>query len=212
MENYTTDYNNWTFYVRPGTGKRILLLLHGFTGDENSMMLFAKNLPMEYWILSPRAPYPANPKGYSWRESVVTGSWPGISLFRSSVFSLVEMIKSWACFNHLDTTNFDVAGFSQGGAMAFSLCILFPNLISKSGILAGFAPDGCEELIRPGLLGGKKIFMAHGTSDMIVPFDKAERTEQYLLSAGAEVIFCRSSVGHKLSADCLRSFEKYFEL
>ena len=46
---------------------RLLLLIHGLTGDENVMWVFARDLPAHYWMVAPRAPYAAEPGGYSWR-------------------------------------------------------------------------------------------------------------------------------------------------
>ncbi|NTW12833.1 MAG: hypothetical protein HGA30_05945, partial [Anaerolineales bacterium] len=45
------QFNDWTLRVRPATVKpaRLLLLLHGYTGDENSMWVFARDLPHHYW-------------------------------------------------------------------------------------------------------------------------------------------------------------------
>lgn len=212
MNIYTSVLDDWIIRVRPGTGKRLLLLLHGLSGDENSMMAFADSLPEDYWIVSPRAPYPAALRGYSWRESAVIGSWPAIELFEPSVMKLMKFIRSWAIQNNLDLTTFDVAGFSQGGALAFTLFMMFPGFINKLGILAGFAPDGSEDFVKVGLFDGKKIFVAHGLIDEIVPFSKAESMVQYLLLAGAEVEFCQVQIGHKLGADCLRAFGKYLQI
>ncbi len=62
-------YNGWTMRVRHAAQEpaRFLLLLHGWTGDENSMWIFARNFPADMWIAAPRALYPAEGGGYSWR-------------------------------------------------------------------------------------------------------------------------------------------------
>lgn len=203
------NYEDWTIRLRPGTGKRILLLLHGWTGDENSMSIFTRNLSPEYWILAPRAPNVAMPGGYSWRAPAPRGSWPTIELFRPAIVKLLDLIDRWSAANQLDGSSFDVAGFSQGGALTFSLGALHPQRVRKMGILAGFAPDGAEQLLTPGLLAGKHIFMAHGTLDEMVPIALAHRTLQLLRDAGALVTYSESEVGHKLSADGLRAFEAY---
>jgi phospholipase/carboxylesterase len=204
-----TTFEDWTLRVRPGTGRRILLLLHGWTGNEDSMSIFARNFPEDCWIISPRAPYTAAQGGYSWRAPAPNGSWPSVDLFRPSIAGLIDLLDHWAIANGLDASNIDVAGFSQGGAMTFTLGALHPERVRKMAILAGFAPDGANALLTAGLFAGKKIFVAHGTRDEMVPIEMAAHTIQLLEGAGAQVIYCESEVGHKLSAECLKSLEHY---
>ena len=209
LDSTLTTFGKWTLRVRPGTGKQILLLLHGWTGNEDSMSIFTRNFPADSWIISPRAPYPATQGGYSWRAPAASGSWPSVDLFRPAIAVLMDLLDHWASANGLDAAPVDVAGFSQGGAMTFTLGVLHPERVQKMGILAGFAPEGSEAVLTPGLLAGKKIFVAHGTRDEMVPIQMARRTIQLLEEAGAQVTYCESDVGHKLSADCLKSLEQY---
>ena len=55
--------------IRPATvaSPRLLVMIHGWTGDENSMWVFARRFSEQYWIIAPRAPHPADPQGFSWR-------------------------------------------------------------------------------------------------------------------------------------------------
>ena len=204
-----TTFDDWTLRVRPGTGRQILLLLHGWTGDENSMSIFARNLPSQDWIIAPRAPNAALPGGFSWRAPAPRGSWPTIDLLRPAVDKLILLLDHWADANDLDASEVNVAGFSQGGAMTFTLGALYPTRVRKMGILAGFAPEGAEDILTPDLFRGKNIFLAHGTLDEMVPIAMAYRTVELLRNAGALVTYCESEVGHKLSAEGLRALESY---
>ncbi len=211
VENELTTFDNWTLRVRPGTGRQILLLLHGWTGDENSMSIFTGHFPEKYWIISPRAPYSANPKGYSWRAPASRGSWPTIDLLRPSVDALIELVDHWAASKNLYADSIDVAGFSQGGALTFTFGALYPKKVRKMGILAGFAPNGAADILTQEKLLGKNIFVAHGTLDEMVPFAMAMQTVKLLEEAGAKVHFCQSEAGHKLSSDCLKALVRYLE-
>jgi phospholipase/carboxylesterase len=173
------------------------------------MSIFTRNFPDEYWLVSPRAPYTTVPSGFSWRAPAPQGSWPTIDLFRPSVESLIELLDRWSDANGLDGSVVDVAGFSQGAALALTLGLLYPERIRKIGILAGFAPDGAEQLLVAGLLKGKNIFLAHGTLDEMVPISMARRTIKLLEDGGVKVTYCESEIGHKLSAECLRALESY---
>ncbi|PWH11774.1 MAG: hypothetical protein DDG60_16490 [Anaerolineae bacterium] len=205
-------FEDWTLRVLPSPAKRILLMLHGWTGDENSMWVFARNFPTDYYIIAPRAPYPAPETGYSWRAPAPRGSWPTLDLMRPSAEALLDLLEAFGRAYGLDASTVDVIGFSQGGAMTFTLGWLYPQRIRKMGILAGFAPQGAEDRFQPTLLSGKHVFVAHGTQDTMVPLAMAQRTIHLLQSAGATVTYSESHVGHKLSAEGLAALETYLRL
>jgi phospholipase/carboxylesterase len=209
-ETSLTTFENWTLRIRPPAtpAKRILLMLHGWQGDENSMWIFARNFPADCWIVAPRAPHTAREGGYTWRTPV-SGGWPTVDNLRPAAQALIEMLDAWASANELDASQLDVTGFSQGAAMTLLLGLLYPARVGKMGILAGFAPEGAELILAPGHFNGKTIFVAHGIKDERVPIEQARRTVHLLEEAGAQVRYCESEVGHKLSADCLKALSVY---
>lgn len=211
-ETELVQFKDWTLRVRPAMVQpaRLLLLIHGLTGDENSMWVFARDLPQEYWILAPRAPHPAGPGGYSWRpqDSGAQGR-PGFELLRPSVDRLIRLVDEYSTSIGLDPTLFDVLGFSQGAAMASLLAMLHPDRIRRVGVLAGFVPAGAEGLVEQRPLEGKKIFVAHGTLDEMVPVERARASIGLLEQAGAQVHYCEEEVGHKVSLGCLRALRSY---
>lgn len=215
-------YQNWTLRVRPATEKppRLLALIHGLTGDENSMWVFTRNFAEDYWITAPRAPYNANrPEGgYSWwpreagsrssdDESVGT---PSLENLHPSAEALISLIGGYALVNNIEAKQFDVIGFSQGGVLAYALSLLYPERIRRAAVLASFIPANPETLITKSLLKNKPFFIAHGTLDEKIKIESARRSVEMLEKAGADVMFCEDEVGHKLSAHCLRALEGFF--
>jgi phospholipase/carboxylesterase len=190
---------------------RLLLLIHGFTGDENSMWVFARNLPSDYWIVAPRAPYPAEPGGYSWRPHQASElGLPGFEQLHSTVEDLIHLIDAYQSSAGLDPARpLDALGFSQGGAMSGLLAFLHPDRVRKLGILAGFLPSSLDALAEGRPLAGKSVFLAHGTRDETVPIDQARVSMELLEQAGAKVTYCEDDVGHKLSLPCLQSLRKF---
>ena len=206
------DFQGWTLRIRPAAASpaRLLLMIHGWTGDENSMWVFARDLPPDEWVLAPRAPHTAQPAGYSWRPNADGNSErPTFELLQPAIRALIGLVDSYAASVGIDASQFDVLGFSQGAAMAGLLAMLYPERIRKLGILAGFIPRGAEELIAHRPLEGKDVFMAHGTRDELVPIERARRSVGMLEEAGARVIYCESEVGHKVSLECMRSLRGY---
>ncbi len=187
------QFQDWTLRVRPATTEpaRLLLMLHGWTGDENSMWIFGRDLPPHYSILAPRAPHAAQPTGYSWRAPQ-NGMHDGPSLetLRPSADSLIRLVDDYAASIHVDASQFDVLGFSQGAAMTNLLTMLYPQRVRKAGVLAGFVPSGLDELVAQRPLEAKPFFVTHGTLDEMVPIEWARQSIALLEKAGAQVTYC----------------------
>lgn len=220
IETELIRFEDWTLRVRPSQNpKRLLLLIHGLTGDENSMWVFAKDFPSHYWMIAPRAPRPVEPTGYTWRPISSPDSTPASGLrfglptvhqFRASAEALIRLVDAYQLSVGIEAGQIDVMGFSQGAVMCNLLAFLYPQRIRKVGILAGFIPDGLEELASARPLEGKEFFVTHGTKDETVTIDHAHASVALLEQAGARVTYCEDSVGHKVSVTCLQSLKKFF--
>lgn len=207
-------FKEWTLRVREATGPspRLLLLIHGLSGDENSMWVFTRDLPAHYWMVAPRAPYPSQMSqgGYSWYGSrPESEDFPALEQLQPAVETLLRLVDGYCASVGLDASTFDVMGFSQGAAMSSLLAFLYPERIGKVGILAGFVPGGLEELVSQRPLESKPFFVAHGTRDETVSIDRARASIELLERAGANVTYCEDEVGHKVSLTCLRALRKF---
>jgi phospholipase/carboxylesterase len=208
-------FQDWTLRVRESTDSspRLLLLIHGLTGDENSMWVFARDLPSHYWMVAPRAPYPSQMEqgGYTWRlPQFDSMNEVSLDLHHSAAEELIRLVDEYAESAGLEASTFDVMGFSQGAAMSNVLAFLYPDRIGKVGILAGFVPAGLSDLVSQRPLEGKLFFVAHGTKDESVTVDRARASIEILEQAGAQVTYCEDEVGHKVSMTCLRALKKFF--
>lgn len=209
IETHLSTLEDWTFRFLPPAqpSKRLLLLLHGWTGDENSMWVFARNFPRSAWMLAPRAPYAAPSSGYSWREHFETAH--SLDDLRASAGNLVDFVQGWGVANQVDTTDFDVVGFSQGAAMAGMLTLLYPGRIRKLAMLAGFLPQGADTLAFGSL--PTQVFIAHGTQDLMVSVERARDARRLFEQVGAQVDYCEADVAHKVSAECLKALVEYLQ-
>ena len=187
---------------------RLILLLHGWTGDEHSMEVFAPRMPKDAWLALPRGIYPSPQGGYSWfREQ--GKQWPWVDDFRPAMDALFELLVP-ENFPGAELKTIHLVGFSQGAALAYALAFLYPSKVASVAGLAGFLPQGCEALSRNLPLKGKRLFVAHGTLDERVPVEKARFCAQVLREAGGVVDYCEEEVGHKLGAGCMGRFKDYF--
>jgi len=211
-------FNDWTLRIRESSHPqpRLLVLLHGLTGDEDSMWVFARDLSPQYAVIAPRAHHPAEPFGYSWRShpSLTVGG-SSLEQLLPTAEALIRLIDEYQASAKIDASperrrRIDVMGFSQGAAMSNLLAFLYPHRIRKVGILAGFVPRGLEELATKRPLEGKPFFVTHGTKDEMVPIAWARDSMALLEQAGAKVTYCEDEVGHKVSATCIRALKDFF--
>lgn len=208
------SFNDWTLRIREARSlnPRLLVLIHGWTGDENSMWVFTRGISTDYWMIAPRAPHLAEPVGFSWRpHQPLTFDRPSLEMLKPAADGLIRLIDEYSASVKLDALQFDLMGFSQGAAMVNLVAMLYPSRVRKMGVLAGFVPSGLEEIISQKPLAGKNIFVAHGTQDQMVPVDRARTSIELLEQAGAQVTYCEDEVGHKVSAACMRALESYLQ-
>jgi phospholipase/carboxylesterase len=212
-DTHQLTYNDWTLRVRHAVQEpaRFMLLLHGWTGDENSMWVFVRKLPVDLWIVAPRGPHASDDGGYSWRllQDRDQGL-PTLSDLKPAADNLIRLVDDLSASIGVDADQFDVAGFSQGGALTNVLALLYPQRVRKAAVLAGFMPGGANDLIARRVLAGKHFFVAHGSQDSLVPLERAQESVELLNQAGAQVTFCEAEVGHKVGADCLRGLGTFF--
>jgi phospholipase/carboxylesterase len=187
----------------------LLLLLHGFTGDEFSMSIFVNRLPENFLLVSPRGIFVSPLGGYSWEQNH-PGDWSDAGNFIPSAEALFEFLSS----DNFPTAKLDtihLMGFSQGAALAYVMAVIRPSVVAKVAGISGFMPDRIDSLIENEPLQGKRIFVAHGKRDDLIPLEKAEQAVETLRRGGAVVNYCEEDVGHKLSASCFRGIESYFK-
>lgn len=203
----------WTVRVRTpeSAGPHpIILMLHGWTGDENAMWVFARRMPPEALLIAPRGPVPVGPGGFGWHDNLGE-TWPRVEHFRPAVESLVDLLTPFNFPSGDLDQPLRLVGFSQGAALAFTFALLNPKWIRAVAGLSGFLPAGAASLVQGKPLRGKPVFMAHGTQDVLVPVERAREAVRVLQQAGARVAYCEDDVGHKLSTACFSSLGAFFQ-
>jgi phospholipase/carboxylesterase len=213
IDGQVRTFNEWTFRwldatVKPG---KLMLLLHGLSGDENSMWVFTRHFPQDYYCASPRAIFPAVDSGYTWRALDLSrqGSLPAAYELKQAVEAVLKFVDGWSNSVPMEAQQFDVMGFSQGAALTYLLALMHPERVGKFAALSGFIPEGAEEFLNPNSFAGKKIFVAHARQDEMVAVEKARSAVRQLSAVGANVTYCETDGGHKVSKDCMRSLDEF---
>lgn len=205
---------------------RLIVMLHGWTGDVNSMWVFAKRLPESAWLIAPQAPYVSARGGYSWRderlrpptalfdgEENTPRRYPTFSELSPAAEALISILTV-ANFPGGETNEkqelvFEIIGFSQGGALAFTLALLYPDRVRRLVGLSTFMPPEAEVVALRSPFMNLPVLVAHGSQDTIVPPALARQAATLLEQAGAEVAYCESDVGHKLGSECFYALERF---
>jgi phospholipase/carboxylesterase len=183
-------------------------MLHGWTGDENSMWVFASRLPKGALLIAPRGLYSTMGPGYSWHPEI-SKPWPWLNDFMPAVEAIFDTISSKNIPDG-DFSELHIFGFSQGAALAYSMAITHPERVASLVGLSGFLPDGVSTWLSNDRLKGLPVFIAHGTADELVPIERARISIDLLEKAGASVTYCEDAVGHKLSTKCFRGLEAFY--
>ena len=194
-------------YQRPAehSTRTPILLLHGWTGDENSMWVFAGKLAQHHFLVAPRGPISATPGGFGWVSQPSMGT-PYIT-YKNVAIKLLDRLDVWEKLLDISFSKIRIAGFSQGAALAGVLALEEPQRIERLAMLAGYLPKPAASIRAD--LNHLPCFIAHGVQDTIVPVSYAQESAAYLKGCGAQVSFCQADVGHKLSANCFNGLESF---
>jgi len=122
----------------------VIVLLHGWTGDENSMRVFMPKLPQDALLLAPRGLYSTPLGGYGW-HTYKPDYWPWVDDFQSAIEGLINVLTP-ENFPGGDFTQFSLVGFSQGAALSYAFSLKHPWLVSRIAGLSGFLPEGAAAL------------------------------------------------------------------
>jgi predicted esterase len=180
----------------------LVIMLHGWSGDERAMWVFENVLPPSSMAVSIRGLFPVKKGGYQW-----TNESPSIDLDMTTFDDASTYLKTVrddlvAELNH--PIKVVLMGFSQGAALAFASA----GKLKSDGIvaIAGFLPDG--DIYH---FSSVPVFWGHGIRDDHVPISRARVDVTRLRKAGAEVAFCEVDVGHKLGVECAQGLEQWLK-
>ena len=177
-----------------------VVMLHGYSGNEDVMWTFARALPAGWLLLAPRAIYDAPAVGHSW-TSEHSDAWPTMAQFEQAISALVRFIGALPALYQADTEQLYLLGFSQGAALSYALALRYPALVQGIAGLLGFAPIVAADLVRQAPLRDLPLLMAVGRRDNLVPYSQALACAQTLRAAGADLEYHEYDAGHKLNRE-----------
>jgi len=189
----------------------VVMLNHGWKGDERVMWVFSGQIPDVFAVIAPRGSCASRDgEGYGW----VHHEWDGYSTledFTPAVDDFVDLLDQLPDHFPVDVSRVHLVGFSQGAAMSYCLGALHPHRVWSVAGLAGFVPEGLADLEAFQPYADIAVYIAHGTQDETVPVQMMYAGMQVLTDLGQrDLVYCESDVGHKLNAGCLRGLGHFY--
>ena len=172
---------------------RLLVLIHGWGQNENSLWELTDELPRDYRVVAPRGPYFKAEGEYGWRPTIL-GRRSRLEENLDPAQDLVARIDAWAGETGIDASRFSVMGFSQGAALVYVLAHLFPKRLARAVVLSGYPPRGLD--LSDTRLKDIPFLVSHGTRDDIIDIEEARRALPMLGEAGARVTWVEEDVAH----------------
>lgn len=103
-----------------------------------------------------------------------------------------------------------LAGFSQGGAIALQTGLRQPQPLAGIAALSSYLPLASSFAAeRAAGSAGVPIFMAHGTSDPVVPIARGTASRDALRAAGYEVEWHQYPMPHSVCGDEIRDLATF---
>ena len=173
----------------------LIVLLHGAGADERDMITMWRDLPPDFVVVSPRAPF-RDGGGYEWYRK--TSRAADIALSRKIVDLIVE--KTVQRFD-ADPRRVFLGGFSQGGVMTYEVALHAPARFAGAVVLSGSMFPSALAGAPKADLAHDAFFIGHGTADPRIPIAAAASARATLEKLGVPVAFhAYPGMGHATDA------------
>ncbi len=192
----------------PGTDPSAppLLLLHGTGGDEHDLLPLGRALSPGSALLSPRGQV-SERGALRFFARLGEGVFDPAEVARRT-HQLADFIAAATRAHGLDPTRLTAVGLSNGANIAATLLLLRPESLAGAVLLRPMVV--LDQPAPAGTLAGRRVLIASGLRDPIVPNSHPPRLAELLRAGGAEVALQTSPAGHGLVADDLTVGQKFF--
>lgn len=172
-----------------------LLLLHGTGGDENDLVRLGRAIFPGSALLSPRGDV-SEGGALRFFARLAEGVFDPAEVIRRTN-ALADFILS-ACQHHkLEPRQLIAVGFSNGANIAASLLQLRPEAIDGAILIRSMIV--LDQPAAQGSLVGRRVLLANGNVDPLVPLDQPPRLAAHLQAGGAEVTVKMLDASHGLT-------------
>jgi phospholipase/carboxylesterase len=207
----------YTAHVPAGDGPfPAIITLHGWGASAHDLLGLAPVLfDGKAVMLCPQGevtvPFGGGQSGYGWFP-LRAGQPPDVAAFQHASAGLREFVDTALGRYPIDPRKVVVAGFSQGGMMAYDLALSDPTRFA--GVIAlssWFPPPLAEHLPKRPEHEGFPVLVIHGTRDDRIDVERARESREALRPYGVAMTYREFDMGHEIRPDALKVVLKWLE-
>jgi phospholipase/carboxylesterase len=190
-----------------------VILMHGLGADANDFVPLVPELRLTdapaVRFVFPNAPEIA----VTANNGYVMRAWYDIQAFQSINRQVDEAGIESSCAavrrlidaqnqRGIPTSNIFLAGFSQGGAMTYSVGLTHPDALAGLIVMSGYVPS--QGFIDSRLSAANRntpIFAAHGLYDDVLPIQLGEAARDFVIALGCKVEWSAYPMPHSVCAE-----------
>ena len=177
-----------------GTTGRTVLALHGTGGTERDLVPLARDLFPGAGVLAPRGRVSERGANRFFKR-FAEGKFD-LEDLRLQTDALADFVAASAAQYGFDAGDVWALGYSNGANIAASLLLQRPETLAGAVLLRAMTPFIPPT---PPDLSGKRVFLAAGRFDPIVPVADVENLARLLQNGGADVELRLENAGHDLA-------------
>ncbi|MFQ5851084.1 MAG: alpha/beta hydrolase [Candidatus Binatia bacterium] len=193
-----------------------ILAIHGWGASASDLLALAPHICNgRFMVISPQGPIdtPVGPGavGYGWFPISMDGP-PDVPAILSARAQLRVFLDASLARYPIDRDKLIALGFSQGGAMAYSLALdepeRFAALVSISSRLSS---DLLSNLPYAASARCLPTLVQHGSRDQLIKVDCARETVETLRNLRIPVTYREYDIGHEISPRSLADLSSWLE-
>ncbi len=208
---------HYTAHVPEGDGPHpTILLLHGWGASAHDLIGLAPILHGgRALVLCPQGPlaFQAGPGsvGYGWFP-LSQGRPPEPAAIEESLATVRAFFDAAIDRYPVDRDKIVMAGFSQGGFMAYLLALREPERYAGLLALSSWLPSELvADIERTPAHEQLPTLVVHGSDDPMISIDRAYASRDALLALGVPTVFREYEMGHEIKPDALQAIISWLE-
>jgi phospholipase/carboxylesterase len=203
-------------HVPEGEDLPAVIALHGWGANAQDLLGLAPMLfDGKAMMLCPQGPVELSVgggmKGYGWFP-LVPGAPADPVAFAAAAERLRTFLDDVLPRYPIDPKRTVIAGFSQGGVMAYELGLRDPKRFAGLMALSTWFPDPLVESL-PKLPEHQDfpVLLLHGTRDPMLPIERARESREALRPFGVSITYREFDMGHEIRQDALKVLLRWLE-
>lgn len=190
-----------------------IFAIHGWGANAMDLLGLAPYVADgRFLVICPQGPVEVEigaTNGYGWYP-IRMGSPPDMEKIDAAADTLHQFVDDACSHYPVDRRKVVVLGFSQGGAMAYSLAMRSPERFAALVGISTYFPDAlAERAANNEALEQLPTLVMHGRADPMLEFTRARHAVENLRKLKVPVTFREYDCGHEITADGVRDLSKF---